>query len=254
MAEYRIDDLARAAGTTSRNVRSYQERALLPRPTKRAGRAWIYDDTHLERLKLIDALLQRGFTTAHISYFITGWESGKDLTEVLDLPHTAPPVASRDATVTLPRAAVDAFLGSDDAMVLGTLADLKLARLEGDTVVFTEPHLLEAFNHLHRGGFTLRTLVDLYGELAGRVDEIAAMMIEAGKRHLVEQHGEKWLPATKDEIARTAVMLNQLRELGVAAVNSTFAKAVDRKLKAELGEYLDSAVIRQRQREADASG
>ena len=32
MAEYRIDDLARAAGTTARNVRAYQERGLLPPP------------------------------------------------------------------------------------------------------------------------------------------------------------------------------------------------------------------------------
>lgn len=91
MSEYRIDDLARAAGTTARNVRSYQERGLLPVPTARAGRALIYDDTHLERLKLIDALLQRGFTTAHIADFITSWETGKDLVDVLGLPRTATP-------------------------------------------------------------------------------------------------------------------------------------------------------------------
>src|SRR5437588_784942 len=87
MAEYRIDDLARAGGTTSRNVRAYQERGLLPAPTKRRGRALIYDESHLERLKIIDALLQRGFTTAHIADFITSWETGKDLTEILGLQH-----------------------------------------------------------------------------------------------------------------------------------------------------------------------
>lgn len=39
MTEYRIDELAHAAGTTSRNVRAYRERGLLPPPRKRGGSA-----------------------------------------------------------------------------------------------------------------------------------------------------------------------------------------------------------------------
>lgn len=110
MTEYRIDDLARAAGTTSRNVRAYQERGLLPPPEKR-GRVGIYGDAHLERLKLIDTLLQRGFTTAHIDDFITGWESGKDLTEVLGLQHAVTEPWSRSDTVSIEMAVVREFLG-----------------------------------------------------------------------------------------------------------------------------------------------
>ena len=48
MADYRIDDLARAAGTTVRNVRAYQERGLLP-PPRREGRVALYGDAHLAR-------------------------------------------------------------------------------------------------------------------------------------------------------------------------------------------------------------
>ena len=55
MTEYRIDDLARAAGTTSRNVRAYQERGLLPPPEKR-GRVGIYGDAHLERLEQVTGI------------------------------------------------------------------------------------------------------------------------------------------------------------------------------------------------------
>ncbi|MDT7598572.1 MAG: hypothetical protein QOK26_649, partial [Pseudonocardiales bacterium] len=44
MAEYRIDELARFAGTTSRNVRAYQERGLLP-PPRKEGRVGIYTET-----------------------------------------------------------------------------------------------------------------------------------------------------------------------------------------------------------------
>ncbi|WP_156516393.1 MerR family transcriptional regulator, partial [Rhodococcus sp. EPR-147] len=82
--EYRIDDLAREAKTTTRNVRAYQERGLLPPPTLR-GRVGIYGDDHLTRLKVIDSLLQRGFTSVHIADFLSGWEQGKDLGEILGL-------------------------------------------------------------------------------------------------------------------------------------------------------------------------
>ena len=35
--EYRIDDLARLAGTTTRNIRVYRDRGLLPPPLRVAG-------------------------------------------------------------------------------------------------------------------------------------------------------------------------------------------------------------------------
>ncbi|MGB3372341.1 MAG: MerR family transcriptional regulator, partial [Rhodococcus sp. (in: high G+C Gram-positive bacteria)] len=99
--EYRIDDLAHAAGTTTRNVRAYRERGLLPPPEKR-GRIGIYDDVHLSRLRLIDVRLQRGFTTSHISDFITGWENGKDLAEVLGLQNAVTEQWSNDEVVEIP--------------------------------------------------------------------------------------------------------------------------------------------------------
>ena len=61
MTEYRIDDLARASGTTTRNIRGYQERGLLPRPLRR-GRTAIYNDWHLRQLRAINRLLSEAFT------------------------------------------------------------------------------------------------------------------------------------------------------------------------------------------------
>ena len=164
MTEYRIDDLARAAGTTSRNVRAYQERGLLPPPEKR-GRVGIYGDAHLERLKLIDTLLQRGFTTAHIDDFITGWESGKDLTEVLGLQHAVTEPWSRSDTVSIEMAVVREFLGGDADGQLDRLVDLGLVQIEGENCVFTDPALLSGFSSLLDYGFTLDQLVDVHEKL-----------------------------------------------------------------------------------------
>ncbi|MEV0541187.1 MerR family transcriptional regulator [Nocardia salmonicida] len=239
MSEYRIDDLARAAGTTARNVRSYQERGLLPVPTARAGRALIYDDTHLERLKLIDALLQRGFTTAHIADFITSWETGKDLVDVLGLPRTATPDPV-DASLEVPLELVATFLGAEanDPTMLTRLSELGVLRVRGDMVEFTDPLLLETFVDLREYKFDLRRLADLQAVVQHRLDDIAHQMFTVTRDHLVELHGPGWLPTTDAEIAETTTMINHLRDVAVAAVQHSLVQALDRTLTQELGEYL----------------
>src|SRR5437763_14437977 len=82
VTDYRVDELARAAGTTARNVRLYQERGLLP-PPRLVGRVGWYDEAHLARLRLVTRLLDRGYSLANIGELLSTWESGRDLTNVL---------------------------------------------------------------------------------------------------------------------------------------------------------------------------
>lgn len=247
MAEYRIDDLARAAGTTTRNVRAYQERGLLTAPTRRVGRALIYDDSHLARLKIIDALLQRGFTTAHIGDFITSWETGKDLTEVLGLQQAVTATWGKpEEPLEVPRELLDTFLGGGEVSPvtgdeLERLTELGLARVHEETVEFTQPELLGIFADLHGYGYNLTGLIDVYAAVVDRVEDIARRMVVAAKDQIVAEHGPGWLPGTDTEVAATAKMLNHLRELGVTAVQNSLAQALDRVLQSELGAYLESA-------------
>ncbi|WP_324194317.1 MerR family transcriptional regulator [Nocardia blacklockiae] len=250
MAEYRIDELARAAGTTSRNVRAYQERGLLPTPTRRSGRALIYDDSHLARLKIIDALLQRGFTTAHIADFITSWETGKDLTEILGLQHAVTATWGKaEEPLEVPRELVDTFLGDADGRPvpgedLDRLAALGLVRLQGETVEFTRPELLETFAELSTYGFGLSGLIDLQAAVVDRLEDIARLMVTAAKDHIVDQHGPGWLPDSDAEIAETTKMLNHLRDLGTRAVRSSLDQALDSVLRNELSAYLADAAAK----------
>ena len=64
--EYSIDELARASGTTSRNIRAYQEKGILP-PPKLRGRKGIYSNAHYSRLRLVSDLLERGYTLSTIA-------------------------------------------------------------------------------------------------------------------------------------------------------------------------------------------
>lgn len=83
-AEYRIEDLAHASGATVRTIRAYQDRGLLPTPERR-GRANVYRDTHLARLRQIADLLDRGYTLASIKELLDAWDTGRGLGGVLGL-------------------------------------------------------------------------------------------------------------------------------------------------------------------------
>src|SRR6185369_1969389 len=82
--EFTVDELARSGGTTVRNVRAYQDRGLLD-PPERRGRAGIYTQAHLSRLRIIGQLLDRGYTLASIGEMFAALEQGHDLAEIVGL-------------------------------------------------------------------------------------------------------------------------------------------------------------------------
>lgn len=63
---YRVDELATAAGVSVELVRSYQTKGLLDSP-RRDGRVALYDDRHLERLKTIRDLKDKGYSLKAIA-------------------------------------------------------------------------------------------------------------------------------------------------------------------------------------------
>ncbi|MCG8589968.1 MAG: MerR family transcriptional regulator [Proteobacteria bacterium] len=63
--EYRVEELATAAGLRVDTVRFYQGKGLIP-PPRRQGRTAVYGALHLERLRRIRALLKEGFSLAQI--------------------------------------------------------------------------------------------------------------------------------------------------------------------------------------------
>src|SRR5437763_16514866 len=84
-----IDELAAAAGTTSRNVRAFQSRGLLP-PPRLVGRTGRYDDGHPARLEAILRLPRRGYSLAAIAALSATWAAGGTLEAVLGFEEPAP--------------------------------------------------------------------------------------------------------------------------------------------------------------------
>src|SRR5262245_20009526 len=74
-ATYTIDDLAAQTGVPSRTIRFYQAKGALPPPVRR-GRVAYYDDSHVERLRLVAHLQDRGLSLRAIRDLFQRTEGG----------------------------------------------------------------------------------------------------------------------------------------------------------------------------------
>jgi DNA-binding transcriptional MerR regulator len=82
-----IEELARRAGVSTRNVRAYRTAGLLP-PPHIEGRTGRYGDEHLRRLAVVARLQRRGWSLAAIRDALAAWDGGGTLDDLLGV---APP-------------------------------------------------------------------------------------------------------------------------------------------------------------------
>jgi len=243
--EYRIDELARLAGTTVRNVRAYQDRGLLP-PPRRSGRVGLYAEAHLARLRLIAGLLERGYTLGNIGELIGAWEAGTNVGELLGLEAAivAPWSAEEPLQVTAGELAA-MFGAADPAEVQAAIASaIELGLLEpvGHGFRITSPVLVGAGAELVAAGVPLEATVRLSMELRRDLDAVAARFIDTVVTHVFDPVGDPIPPA---EIPRLTDVVRRLRPLAAAAVDAELAMSLERRvgevLRDRLGRLLYEA-------------
>lgn len=86
MKQYRVQEVADLAGITVELLRSYQSKGLLPAPRHEGRVAW-YGERHLERLRLIRDLKERGYSLRAIERAVErGAEQPEEAAAVAELP------------------------------------------------------------------------------------------------------------------------------------------------------------------------
>lgn len=238
--EYRIDDLARLAGTTTRNIRVYRDRGLLP-PPLRVGRIALFNDTHLTRLRLITSMLDRGYTIAHVREMLSAWEEGKNLGDVLGLETAIAGPWTTEKPETMPLA--DAQRLVDDPQAFERLVALHVIRIDGSNATITRPKLIEAFNEIRGYGVELDKLIDLHEQIVPEIDKISDMLVRAGAEHVLDRirPGEP-LPADA-EIAELITMLVRFRTQAVATVTATLASSIESNIESLVGRILADYLV-----------
>jgi DNA-binding transcriptional MerR regulator len=226
MSDFRVDDLARAAGTTTRNVRVYQERGLLP-PPRLDGRVGWYDDGHLARLRLIGRLLERGFTLANIGELLSSWENGRDLASVLGVEQALTLPWSEESETPVTLAQLRSVLGRElGAPEVERFVAIGLLRREGRRFVLPSPDLLAVAGELVALGLPLPKVLDLAETMVANLMTIALQFIETTAAALRPELDAAM--AAGDEAEFVVKLARRLRPLAAAAVSRGFGVTMDR--------------------------
>ncbi|MFH8472164.1 MerR family transcriptional regulator [Streptomyces sp. NPDC018000] len=227
-AEYRIEDLAHASGATVRTIRAYQDRGLLPTPERR-GRANMYRDTHLARLRQIADLLDRGYTLASIKELLEAWDTGRGLGGVLGLVAEVHGPWSDERADRITLAELNTRFGGSpyDETVAEAVELGVIERIPGqdDEFLVPSPHELAVVVELYAAGVPLSAISHHLTELRRQVEQIASRFLEFTTEHVFARYLGHRRP-TDLYAADAAAMVRRLRPLAQHTIDAELACAM----------------------------
>jgi len=226
---YTIDELAAATGVPSRTVRHYQWVGALPPPTRK-GRIALYREEHLQRLRLIAQLQDRGLhlrairdalrQAAHRRLSLEEWLG---IGEHLRLPW------SEETPLVLSEAELRQRLGDRPAGFVATLVRAGLLRRQGDrltpTYLVPSPGLLDIGLKLHDAGLQIETGAEAGALVRHSMRRAAAKLV----KHFAQRSGRGF--ARSRSAGDVGEALSALRSLGAEAVRLVFAQEIERALR-----------------------
>jgi DNA-binding transcriptional MerR regulator len=223
--EYRMEELARLAGTTTRNIRLYRDRGLLDAPD-RIGRLAIYNDSHLARLRLISDLLRRGYTIANARELLTAHRDGKNLGDILGV--SAPSATTTSWAPDHPRS-MTVSQAQDliaDPPAFERLTALGIIQIEGAKATVTRPSLIATFNEIRTHGITLDTLLDIHEQVLPHIESISDVLVRAGVAYAADVLTPDHLPSDDSEFAELLTALIAFAPLAVSSINGTLSSSM----------------------------
>ena len=239
-----VEELARKAGTTVRNVRVYQDRGLL-RPPHRKGRLGLYDPEHLHRLQLVLRMLRRGYPLAVIRDLIEAWEAERDIGSVLGLEEalTAPYMAEGPRRYAA--AAFRELLGGDEVAVARAV-ETGLVAVDDGEIVVANPRLLDVGLELLEEGFSPRAMVDITAEIKGALDHLARRCLAFVNDNLIADFVEAGMPAADAE--RVTAVIQRMRPRAQAAADAALAEAMEEQSAEVFAQTLEHLASKQSRR------
>src|SRR5262245_25558452 len=160
-----IDQLAAETRVPSRTIRFYQSRGALMNPEIR-GRVAYYGKQHVERLKLIGQLQDRGLRIDAIGDLMKRIDRGEvDLAEWLGVEEQMQAPWATDQARTVSEAELYEIAGSTRPGLLADLIRAKIVERKGDVYLIASPALLALGVKLESVGIDLETAASASGIL-----------------------------------------------------------------------------------------
>ncbi|MGH8880523.1 MAG: MerR family transcriptional regulator [Stackebrandtia sp.] len=180
--EFTIDQLAREAGTTVRSLRVYHERGVLPPPQVK-GRTGFYSPEHLNRVRTISRLLDRGIKLNGIKELLNAWDRGDDLGDILGVaePDLAGEPGAADGT-SIAATELEARLREVPNGLARVVALGLYEPVDATTYRVADPVLLRAVDQLAAAGVPEPEILAEFERLAGECDRIARRFTDLFQR------------------------------------------------------------------------
>lgn len=228
--------MARAAGTTVRNVRAYQDRGLLA-PPRRQGRVALYDEGHLARLRLIGQLLDRGYPLGAIRELTEAWDGGRSLGSVLGLVTEMQGPWSDEVSAPISRPALLAMFALDDSrLALEEAVTFGLIEPEGDGFRVPSPRLLKVGQELVSAGVPISDILAELQRLRADMEGIAARFVALAAGPVLDRYVEIF--AGQELPAELSALIARLKPLAQIAVDVELARAMREHAGAHMEELI----------------
>ncbi|CAL9365672.1 hypothetical protein SUDANB95_00759 [Actinosynnema sp. ALI-1.44] len=215
-----VDELAVRVGLPGSTIRMYQTKGVL-HPPRRQGRVAYYDESHIERLTLVQRLQARGFSLPAIAELVKAREQGASVAAVLGVGDTEGPddwvrVRVRDLKRLVPT-------GDMRPAVLRRAIQLGLVRWRRGWP-HTRRWALEAGNRLAGLAVPAEDVLDQFAGLRRATDGIAADFVEVFERRLWPQLDGK--SAEEDQLDRVRALLVELTYTAETVVVGTLRESI----------------------------
>ena len=231
-----IDELARRAGMTVRNVRAHQSRGLLPPPEIR-GRTGFYGPEHAARLELVKDLQAEGFNLEAIKRIVDR-APGSSAAEVLDFTRAlAEPFTDEQPEIVETSHFIERWGEQATPEALAKAEKLGYVRpLGGGRFELLSPRLERASEELAQLGVPLEVGLDVIATLKRHSEAVAKTYVRLFLERIWRPFEEAGEPEERWPEVREA--LERLRPLAgeslVAVFQLTMTQAVEQALEQEL--------------------
>lgn len=241
-SEFTIDELAREAGTTVRTLRMYNERGLLP-PPELKGRTGFYNEEHLNRVRIISRLLERGIKLSGVRDLLEAWDRGDDLAAVLGIGVSAVPTPPKPAPSDAEPTIAATELAERYRDVPDGLARIVAVGLyepaDATTYRVKDPKLVDIAAQLLGSGMAPARVLDELDRLRDDCDHIARQFVDMFERTALREFRRS--DRTAQDVAELVGHLSMTRTMPGRVAAELVGQYVTRYLEhvtRELGDVL----------------
>jgi DNA-binding transcriptional MerR regulator len=217
-----IDELAAASRVPSRTIRFYQSRGALMTPEIR-GRVAYYGKPHLERLRLIAQLQDRGLRIDAIGDLLRRIDRGEvDLAEWLGVEEQVQAPWALDQARTVNETELYELTGSRRPGLLADLGRAGIVERKGDVYLVGSPALLAIAMKLENVGIDLETAASASAILRKHLGRAVGELVDLFVDRIKDGHVS---------IAQSKKLFETFRAVGVDSVRVLFAREMENALR-----------------------